>query len=238
MVLIRKQFMPDASNGNGGATPKKTKKAGQPNADSDFETTSKKISDKWLATPAITLAWIDAATHQSLVEQFSDTYGQRLSQGSSRPSQTNTLKQINEYINQGAAEVKTYIIKKFKGEKNAIPEYARFGFVHKNGGYIIPRDNNERKNALPLMIAAIDADGFGSEDYGSTFWTDIKTQFEDALNAANTTDGKVSETVGNKNQLKKQIKKIHTALRYVLRGNYPDTYKAEFRAWGWQKEDY
>ena len=48
----------------------------------------------------------------------------------------------------------------------------------------------------------------------------------------------VSSGVASKNVLKKQVRKVLTALRYALRANYPDTYEAEYRVWGLQKEDY
>jgi hypothetical protein len=55
---------------------------------------------------------------------------------------------------------------------------------------------------------------------------------------ASTTDGQVAIKVGDKNELKTYLKKVLNALMLVIKGNYPDTYKAELRDWGFQKEKY
>ena len=58
------------------------------------------------------------------------------------------------------------------------------------------------------------------------------------LTQATATDGTVSIKVSSKNVLKDRVKKTMNCLISVIRGNYPDTYKAELRAWGFQKEKY
>ena len=86
------------------------------------------------------------------------------------------------------------------------------------------------------MVAAIDADGFGNEEYGNTFWRDMQTNYSAALDAAGATAGNVSTKVAGKNRLKKDIKNVLNSLLLVLKGNYPDTYPGVYREWGWQKE--
>lgn len=103
---------------------------------------------------------------------------------------------------------------------------------------MIPSDQNSRSEALGLMVKAIDANGFNDKTYGKTYWTDIKTQFDALLLAASTTDGTVSNKVGDKNELKKGLKKALNAIVLSVKANYPDTYKQELRAWGFQKEKY
>lgn len=102
----------------------------------------------------------------------------------------------------------------------------------------LPTDHSERNQKLSMMGEAITANGFSAKTYGTAFWTATKTAYNDALTGANNTDGSVSAAVGTKNQQKAQINKVMVALRYVLRGNYPDTYAEVYRDWGWQKEDY
>lgn len=127
-----------------------------------------------------------------------------------------------------------YTVKK----ANAQPQFARFGLVRENTTWCISKDRNNRKAAFELMIAAIAAEGFGAEEYGTAFWTALQTDYNAALAAASTTTGDVSEKVATKNQQKLAIKKVLTNLLFVLRGNYPDTYKEMYRKWGWKKESY
>ena len=102
----------------------------------------------------------------------------------------------------------------------------------------MPKDQNSRSEALELMIKGIDANGFNDKTYGKTYWTNIKTQFDSLLQTASTTDGSVSNKVGDKNKLKKGLKKALNAIVLSVKANYPDTYKHELRTLGFQKEKY
>ena len=208
-----------------------------PKADSDFSTVITSVNAAWKTNTQIKLLWITQADFEAMVTDFNQSLQLRKMDGGNRPSQTNTLKKLNAQIDTGMQEVKTYIEYKFK-KANAIAQYARYGIVKENGSYGLSRDNDERFKSLPLMVAAIAADGFGNEEFGTAFWTGILQDFTTALKAASTTDGKVTGSVSAKDQTKKQIIKVMNALRLVLQGNYPDTYKAVYREWGWQKEKY
>lgn len=233
--MLSKYYSPDITEG---ATPSLRKKDYTPEADSDFSTVAKKVSDAWEANPGITLLWKTQAQFAAMVAGFDADYGTDLSTGSGRPSISATLRNLDKQIDIGVTEIKVYIQKKFKSP-NGPPEYPRYGIVHTSkGGYRFPADRDQRKNNLDLMLAAIVADGFGAEPYGTAYWADIKTNYLAALASATTVDGTVSTSASSKNNQKKAISKVMTALRSVLRGNYPDTYKAVYRDWGWQKEDY
>lgn len=236
--MLAKNLHPDAAP-SGGQTPPapKNKKDYTPTADADFLTVCKAVMLSWLANPAITLLWINQAAYAAMVAAYETSYSTRLSDGSVRPSITQTLSQLDKQMDDAISEVKVYIQKKFK-KANAEAQYARYGIINVNGSYRLPRDRDNRKTSLPLMIAAIAADGFGAEEFGTAFWTTMKTDYELALSNAGDTDSLVSKGASGKNQQKKNITKVMNALRYVLRGNYPDTYAAVYREWGWQKEDY
>ncbi|MCA6421730.1 MAG: hypothetical protein IM568_02795 [Flavobacterium sp.] len=88
------------------------------------------------------------------------------------------------------------------------------------------------------MLGAIAANGFNDITYGKDFWLDIQSKFNELLSAASDTDSIVSNKVGDKNALKIEIKKALNSIVLVIKGNYPDTYKQELRAWGFQKEKY
>jgi hypothetical protein len=81
-------------------------------------------------------------------------------------------------------------------------------------------------------------EGFDTQKYGLAFWTEISTRYNDFLALSTATDGTVSSGVSNKNQLKKDLKKALNSLVLVIKGNFPDTYQAELRSWGFQKEKY
>jgi hypothetical protein len=141
---------------------------------------------------------------------------------------------LDKSIDNALVYVKGYLLDKYKKE-NDKSYYAAFG-IEKGARY--PRDQNSRSAALKLTIEAIAANGFGTKEFGTAFWTGIKTQYDALLTTASNTDSTVSTKVGDKNALKVELKKALNSIILVIKGNYPDTYKQELRNWGFQKEKY
>lgn len=236
-MKTKKQMHPDAVETAGGNAPKANQTAIIPRADTDFMDVSKNVSKAWLANPNITLIWKTAPDFDKEVNHYESSLGSRKSTGSLRPGQALSMKQLDKLINDGVKMVKIYIEKKYKPE-NAPAQFARFGITKENKSYNISKDRNNRRDALKLMITAIEADGFGSEEFGTAFWKDMQTNYSAALDASVNITGDVSTKAASKNEQKKAIRKVLSSLLLVLKGNYPDTYKSIFRSWGWQKESY
>lgn len=226
-----------AMAGGGDGKPKKVVTSNIPITDVDFMDVAKTVAASWLANPAIVLLWKKSDDFSRQVQAYADTLGLRTDTGSKRPGLTLTLQQLDNQINDAVKEVKVYIAKKFK-KANALAQYARYGIVKINEGYKMAKDRNQRKAALELMVKAIAEDGFGDEEYGINFWKAVQADYATALEQAGTTAGNVSEKVATKNVQKRAIKKALVALLYVLKGNYPDTYREMYRKWGWKKENY
>lgn len=239
MKTINFQYAPEATPG-ASRTDKKPVKTGQiPKADADFRDVAEAVANSWLANKDITLRYKTAASFKTEVTDFADSLASRISTGSLRPGQTSTLNQLDEQIDNGVSKVKTYIEKKYEdGDPQA--QYSRFGIIKERGRYIMSADRNNRLPALQQMISSIAAEGFGSEKFGTTFWTDIQAAYTTALGQASATTGDVSGKVATKNESKKAISIVLKSLLKVLEGNYPnvDEYKGVIRQWGWKKESY
>jgi hypothetical protein len=238
-MLTKKQLHPDAEPTPAAGQPAaKTKSTSAiPAADVDFMDVSKAVAATWMATPAITLVWINSTAFDKQVQDYATSLSSRKATGSLRPGQSFTLKQLDKQVDDATREVKVYIERKFK-TAGAVAQFARYGIIKDGTNYRISRDRNNRKEALKLMVDAIAADGFAAEEYGTAFWTGMQTNYSNALVASGTTAGDVSGKVATKNQQKIAIKKVMTGLQLVLRANYPDTFKQVYRDWGWQKESY
>lgn len=218
----------------GNATPSST--GNVPAADADFATVVKDVATKWTATPAITLLWTTAVVFSAKATEFNTELSKRKSIGNSRPQVTARLKQLDTTIDGSLTYVKNYLFEKYKDA--ATSYYPSFGIEHKTNKYIFPTDRDKRADALELMIEGINANGLNAKEFGTAFWTGIKTEYDMLMVNASTTDGKVSDKVSTKNELKKDLKKALNSLIFIIKGNYPDTYKAELRSWGFQKEKY
>ncbi len=231
-MTIQKRLHPDASDAGGGAASdtKPSKKGYSPQALTDLDSVALKVNEKWEATPVITLVWTTQAQYAELATNFSAALAKQGTAEGNAPAQTLSLRQLDTKMNTAVNDVKGGILNKFK-KGNEVAQYARYGIVKESSGYTLPRDRDKRLKNLDLMIAAIGADGFDNEDWGKAFWTGIRSDYEKALTASSSNDGSISTGSGNLVAMAKQIEKVHTGLRFVLRGNYPDTYKSVYRDW-------
>lgn len=232
-----KQLAADATPATGGETPNTKKVQLIPTKDADLATVAKAADDKWATIPTLILLWITEPAFKALVISFTSNRTARLAAGGSREAQTYTLKDVNKQIDAGVKEVKAYLRKKFKQADTA--QYARYGIEKTGTGtYLFPKDNDKRLEAIPLMQAAIIADGFGAEEFGTTFWTGVNTNFTAAYTATTSTTKNISKKVAGKDADKAQIIKVLKSLIKLIEANYPDTSDAELRNWGFIKQNY
>lgn len=222
---------------NGTAKPKNKSKSNIPSTDSDFLALAKIVADKWKTTPDFKLTWIDEPTFKTLVDGYATNLGNRLSAGSGRSIQTQTLAQTNKQIDEAVESVKAYLIKKFKKE-NAAARYTNYGIIKENGNYRLPKDNDKRLTALPLMASAITADGFDKEEFGTSFWKNITNTFTAALKNTTDTARNISNKAAIKTTDKEKIHKIIIAIKHLIYANYPDTSDKTLREWGFIKQNF
>ncbi len=227
----------ETNSEDGGKKPKPSKKATIPAADIDFGNLGISVAKKWEASPWLTIQWLTVAEFKAKTDNYVDTLGIRLKEGGTRPQMTKALAAIDKQINEGVKNVKNYLTEKYKAA-NAPSYYAAFGIIKSGTTFIVPVDQNRRSSALKLIVGAISEHGFQDKIYGLDFWTNVQSEYDTLLKNTTDTDGSISTKVGDKNLLKKEIKKGLNSIINILRGNYPDTFKAELRNWGFQKEKY
>jgi len=208
-----------------------------PAADIDFGKVATDVAAKWTATPSVSLSWTTASEFTTQVTDYNTALSKRNKSGGNRPQITNKLKALDAVMDESLAYVKGYLLDKYKKE-SAPSYYPAFGIEHKKNKYVFPIDRNKRSAAMQLMIDSLTTNGLEDKEYGKVFWTNIKTQYDVLLSEATASDGIISNHVSNKNMLKTVLTKTMNALIGTIKSNYPDTYKAELRIWGFQKEKY
>ena len=212
-------------------------KSNTPDKDSDLSRLGLTVAAKWKVSPLITLIWTNAVQHETNVNSFATTLSERQSTGGGRKEVTGKLGALDVSIDEGISAIKGYLVYKYE-KTNAPSYYPQFGIVKNGNNYIVPRDHDKRAAALPLILAAVTTHGFTGEKYGATFWQATKDSYDALLKEASAVDGTVAKKVSDKNELRKIIVKTHNSLIFVLKANYPDTYKNVIREWGFQKEKY
>lgn len=222
-----------------GDVPKKTvRKRAIPATDSDFGKVIADVSTAWDANNWLTLRWLTDRDFASNSALYNTTLAARQVSGSTRPQVTKELKEVNKEIDLALTVVKGYIFEKYKNKDAAASYYKSFGIEHYDNHYSFPNDQSKRQDAFELMLLALPANGFDCKDYGLTYWSQLRDHYVRLVEQGRTLDGGISGKVGDKNQLKKSLTKALNSIIFVLRGNYPDTYKQELRTWGFQKEKY
>lgn len=222
-----------------GDAPKKTvKKRTIPVADSDFGKVIAEVSTAWNANNWLTLKWLTAADFATNSGLYNTTLSARQLSGGARPQVAKELKELNSEIDGALTIVKGYLLEKFRKKDTAASYYKSFGMERVDGRFTFPSDQSNRQDAFELMLQALPANGLDGKDYGLAYWTGLRDSYVKLVSQGRALDGGISEKVGDKNELKKTLKKGLNAVINVIKGNYPDTYKQELRNWGLQKEKY
>lgn len=208
-----------------------------PKSQHDLLSVAENVSKKWEKTPEIKLLWAKPEDLTKLVQEYKTFLENRVEAGSGRGLQTQILKNLDNQINKAVEEVKLAILVKFGKEKGKA-YYNEFGITKQNNTYKLPNDRNLRLSALPLFVKSIKNHEIKVVGFDDAFFDNIITKYAEALEAARLTDSAVSFNVSNKNDLRKQIEAILTALHGLIKINYPNTFEGELRSWGFQKEKY
>lgn len=195
------------------------------------------VAEKWTLSPEITMVSVSSAVFTNQVAAAKADHAQRKQDGANRSIYTGQLKALDAQADEGVAKVKAYLIGKYEDEDVAKTYYGICGIVKEGANYRLPFDRQDRLANLDLMISGIAAEGFGTKPYGTDFWTTLKTNYTNALSAAGDTDSEVSGGIATVDPLLDKIRKTLLGLRFVLRGNYLDTYQQVWREWGYQAED-
>lgn len=208
-----------------------------PAKQADMVDLSEYVAKKWASSPDITLRWIKLAEFQTLVQDFKNSLGERIQVGSGRQSTTKLLKNLDTELNKAVEELKIAILGKF-GKEDGKAYFSEFGIAKVNKTFKLPQDRNQRQKALITLLQGLEKHQLTVTKYPLQFFKDTQTQYNTLMNEAKDIDSTVSAEVGNKNELMKQVEKVLNALILMIKANYPDTYQAELRAWGFQKEKY
>jgi hypothetical protein len=214
--------------------PKKVAKKSQiPEAQFELQTVAQNVLEKWKNTPQIILTWVNPADFEALITKFNAFLGEKSNVGSKRATQTHTLGELDKQIDKAVEQVKIAVFGKFGKEKGKA-YFAEFGISKQgtNGSYKIPADRSQRLNILPLFVKAVAEHQIKTPEFKAEFFQSIVNEYQTAFNATQSTNSTIATSVGNKNEVMKEIKQVLQSLVLVIKANYPKTYTSELRGWG------
>ena len=208
-----------------------------PPAEIDLANVVTLVSAKWKTNPWFVILWLTQPEFDSNAKDFNTILAASMEEEGDVSPIATALRNLDAKMDKHVSYVKGYIDDAFDKE-DATSYYGAVGIVYKYGRYAFPQDQNRRLAALKLMVSGLKKYGLEERKYGIAFWTDIMTNYESLLGQSTSVDGGISVKVGDKNMLKKALKKALSAIVHGIKCNYPDTYKQELRDWGFQKEKY
>lgn len=215
---------------------KPSRKSALPKSDIDLSVVATKVVSKWAANDWLKIQWITEAEFEATVGHYTAELSQRMQSGASRPAITAAIKQLDAELDKGVRYVKRYLFDKY--DAHAKDHYHAFGWVKMGLGIRLPRDQNQKAEAMAITLQAITSEGFEEKQYGKSFWTEKSAAYNALLMQASELDSAIASKVGNKNQYRTTIVRVLNSIIWALRSNFPDTYAAEIRSWGFQKEKY
>ncbi len=182
-----------------------------------------------------TLAWMDKDLLEERYTYYSNSVRARYESGNSRSNASKDIQRLNELIEQNIKFVKNYILEEV-GEDLILKEYTKFKIVKTSSKYTLPTKQEQRLFAIKIFLEAIKASPFSDRKYGTAFWQPIHDDYIRLMNETTNFAGDISMSSSERNDRRKEIQKVLTAIKYLIQAHHPDNYKEVWRSWGFLKE--
>lgn len=212
-----------------------------PKKDGPLAEVARLVAAAWGQETWFALRWKTQADFAQLTAEFAAAITEKRSAAATRTPQSQRLQELDDEFDEGLR-----ILKKYIGEDsgyNKARTDARlpgFGLVpRKNGSFALSTDRSERLKALrELLLPAVGKAPFAKRDHGTAFWQKRFEEYDALLGKTDGLAGQVSKSVSQKDAAKQELRQVLQAVVYALKANFPDTFAAELRAWGFRKESY
>ena len=212
-----------------------------PKKDGPLAEVARLVAAAWGQETWFALRWKTQADFAKLVADFSAAITDKRGAAAARTPQSQRLQELDDQFDEGLRILKKYV-NEDSGYDKARTDARLPGFgllASKTGGFALSRDRGERLKALrDMLLPAVAKAPFAKRDYGTAFWQTRFEEYETLLGKTDGLAGKVSKSVSQKDTAKLELRKVLQAVVYALKANFPDTFEAELRAWGFRKESY
>ncbi|OON71126.1 hypothetical protein [Hymenobacter sp. CRA2] len=193
------------------------------------------VAAGWQASRLPALLWLTKDDFAAQVAAFVANHQEADSAGDARAPQAKRLKALDKQLDAGLRYVKGYLGEQYDDEE---AYYGEFGIEKVGKSYQLPTARPERVQAVGKLLAALRKHKFDKNKYGTAYWQPLYDEYQALLADATTSTGQRSGKVSQKDQGEAQVRKGLRALIHHIKANYPDTYEAELRGFGFQKETF
>ncbi|MBO2008967.1 hypothetical protein [Hymenobacter negativus] len=227
---------PSTPEEQGPSTPKKGKtKDVIPFGELELATLALKAADAWDASPLPALLWCSKAELRTAAVAFRASIGAADVADDDVSPAGARLAELDKMIDSSLKFVRNYLLEEHGSKSKAKAYYDTFGLMPDGK---LPAARPARVASLTKLIVALRPSGYNDGKYGTAFWKPILTEYTPL--ATTNSDGRSSSSTetGTKNAQETPLRKMLRALRQHIKTNFPETFAAQWRGFGYLKESY
>ena len=219
-----------------GKTPKEP--SGTPSlpaGEIELATLGLKAADSWDASPLLALLWCSKAQLRTAAVAFKASIKTADAAGTGLSPTAQRLGELDLEMDQSLKFVRNHLIEAHGTKQKAQAYYKDFGL--KTSGKLRTA-RPARAEDLAKLVAALKNSDYDEGKYGTAFWEKLMDEYKPLATSSSDTRGESAKAAGSKNLLEEPVRKMLRALRQHIKTNFPDSYAAEWRSFGYLKESY
>ncbi|MBO0360290.1 hypothetical protein J0X19_20185 [Hymenobacter sp. BT186] len=196
-----------------------------------------KAATAWEGSDLPDLLWLSKADFTTLSVTYAQGRDEADAAGDQRTPQAQRLKELDKQVDKALNYVKSYLAEEYDTDEGRA-YFSEFGIAREGKSYRLPAARTERVKAVAKLLVALKAHSFDKKKYGTAYWQPLATEYATLVQTSADAAGQRSGMVSAKDQSETQLRKALRALIHHLKANYPDTFEARLREFGFQKESY
>ena len=217
-------------------TPTKKRRDQLPTSEVALAALATQAAAAWVANAELPpLLWLPKAEFTARAAAYAQGRDAADAAGDQRTPQARRLQELDQLLDKGLKYVKAYLAEAHDNDEGRA-YYPEFGIVRENKTYGLPKARPERVKSLQKLLLALKAHNLDKQKYGTAHWQPLAQEYAQLVQASTDTAGQRSTKVSGKDQDEQQVRRALRALVHHLRANYPDTFEAQLRGFGFQKE--
>ncbi len=219
-----------------------------PKADQTLFDVGTAVNARWASVPALTLLWLTQPAYSTALADFGTNLTDKRRVAAERSPNVQRLIELDDAADDALPYLKGYINEVAGSKAKGNAQYAAHGMVlvgKKTKRMELAADRNERVKGVEMLLDKLATGGDGGKPlsyaeriYGTAFWQKWLDEYKPLVGKSGDDAGTVSHKVSRKEEAKRTVVKALRAIIYLLKANYPDTFEAELRQWGFRKESY
>jgi hypothetical protein len=221
-----------------GATPAKAKaktEPGIPKGEPELATLGLKAADTWDASPLLPLLWCSKAQLRAAALAFRASLGAADEADDDLGPAASRLAELDRLIGGSLKFVRNYLVEAHGSKKAAKGFYDAFGLTPDGE---LPAARPARAEKLGKLVKALKGSEYDQSKYGTRYWAEILKEYAPLATSSSDARSESAKETGTKNTREELLRTMLRALRQHIKTNFPETYKAEWRGFGYLKESY